>query len=76
MKAMIRSTLGASLAMLVMMLHFLQVDIWKTTSALGRDQPVVTLRAFFALATCYSDSTSRNRPKAVLGIVRDTLLYS
>ena len=46
MKAMIRSTLGASLAMLAMTLHFLQLEIGKTTSALGRQLPVETVRDF------------------------------
>lgn len=35
-------------------------------SALGRELPVVTLREFFALATCYASSTGRSRPKAVI----------
>lgn len=33
-------------------------------SALGREPPVVTVRDFFALATCYAGSTGRNRPEA------------
>lgn len=33
------------------------------TSAMGREQPIVTLREFFALATCYAGSTGRLRQK-------------
>jgi hypothetical protein len=52
MKAMIRSTLGASLAMLAMMLHFLKVEIGETTSALGQQLLVEIVCDFSNEATC------------------------
>jgi hypothetical protein len=48
--------------------HFAEIPDKKPprmrTSAMGRELPVVTLREFFALATCYAGSTGRSRPGA------------